>query len=369
MVTSSFLPGHGGIESFLAQLLAELSPRCAVLAPGTRDGQAIPHDLGYPVEGHRGSMLLPTRAVAEEIIAVASRHGTKRVLFGTPWPLSLLGPRLARAGLDYAVIVHGSELLVPNAIPLVRARLARALAGADLLMAVSHFTASNLKSVIERQAMSVPPIEILRPRVDLARYRPDADANAIRSRLGIDENALVVLALGRLVRRKGVHRLIEAMPDVSRRVPDVQLVVAGTGPRERALRALARRTKSRVVFTGRVDDSVTPALYASAQVFALPVTDRFFKLDVEGLGVVLLEASACETPCITGRSGGTPEAIINGRTGYVVDARNKSELVDMTTLLLKNPEHAREMGQAARDHVATEFSSRSLPDKLLNWLG
>jgi phosphatidyl-myo-inositol dimannoside synthase len=369
VVTSSFLPGHGGIESFLAQLLTELRPHCAVLAPETRDGKSIPQDLGYPVEGHRGSMLVPTRRLADVIIGTAARHDTDRVLFGTPWPLSLLGPRLARAGIKYAVIVHGSELLVPNAIPVFRARLARALSGADILLPVSHFTARKLESVIGRHASHVPPVEILRPRVDLDRYRPDADANGVRRRLGIDERSLVVLALGRLVRRKGVHRLVKAMPEVCRRVPKALLVVAGTGPRKRSLHVLARRVGAKVIFTGRVDDADTPALYAGAQVFALPVADRFFGLDVEGLGVVLLEASACETPCITGRSGGTPEAVINDRTGFVIDARNHTELVDRITLLLEDPQRARVLGRAARNHVATEFSRQALPGKMVDWLG
>lgn len=369
MVTSSFLPGRGGIETFLAELCAELRPACAVFAPGTRDGQAIPEDLGYPIVGHRGSMLVPTPKLARVIIDVARHHETNHVLFGTPWPLSLLGPRLASAGLRYAVIVHGAELLVPSAIPGLRGRLARALSGADLLLPVSHFTAKTLQSVIQGRGLAVPPIEVTRARIDLERYRPDADSIGIRSKLGIDEHVRIVLAFGRLVRRKGVHRIIRAMADVRVRAPDAVLVVAGTGPRERSLHLLARRTRAPVVFTGRVTDAHAPALFAAADVFALPVADRSFGLNVEGLGVVLLEASACVTPCVTGRSGGTPEAVIDGLTGFVVDARDRHQLVDRVATLLEEPARAHEMGRAAREHVAKEFSRRPLPEKLIAWLG
>lgn len=369
MVTSSFLPGRGGIETYLAQLCAELRPACAVLAPATRDGRAIPQDLGYPIEGHQGSMLMPTPKLAEMIVDVARRHETNRVLFGTPWPLSLLGPRLASAGLRYAVIVHGAEMLVPSTVPLLRGRLARALAGADLLLPVSHFTAETLQSVIEGRGLAVPPIEVTRARIDLERYRPDADSIGIRRLLGIDEQVRIVLALGRLVRRKGVHRIIHAMPDVCRRVPDALLVVAGTGPRERSLHSLARRTRSPVVFAGRVTDADAPALFATADVFALPVVDRFFGLNVEGLGVVLLEASASGTPCVTGRSGGTVEAVLDGRTGFIVDARDHNQLVDRVATLLEEPARAHEMGRAAREHVAKDFSRRPLPENLIDWLG
>jgi phosphatidylinositol alpha-1,6-mannosyltransferase len=369
MVTSSFLPGRGGIETFLAELCAELRPELAVFASGRREGMPVPEDLGYPVIGHSGTMLAPTPRLAAKVIEHAHRLGTDKVLFGTPWPLGLLGPRLARAGISYAVIVHGAELIVPGAIPISRTRLARSLAGAELLLPVSRFTSGSLRSLLEGRELPVPHVEVLRARVDLGRFGPGADSTGIRRRLGIDEQARVVLAFGRLVRRKGVHRLIDAMPDIRRRVPGALLVVAGTGPRERALRSRARRGQVRVLFTGRVAEADAPALYATSDVFALPVADRFFGLDVEGLGVVLLEASACETPCVTGRSGGTPEAVIDGKTGFVIEANDRPQLVERIATLLENPQGARDMGSAARSHVAREFSGRPLPPRLLEWLG
>src|SRR5215210_227540 len=115
LVSSSFLPGRGGIESHLAQLCGLLAPDLAVLAPATRDGVPIPADLGYPVSGYKGSMLIPSRTVLEAIKAAAAAQETQRVLFGTPWPLALIGPELAQHELRYAVIVHGAETIVPGA--------------------------------------------------------------------------------------------------------------------------------------------------------------------------------------------------------------------------------------------------------------
>jgi phosphatidyl-myo-inositol dimannoside synthase len=368
LVTSSFLPGHGGIESYLAELCARVRPRLAVMAPARRNGLPLPDDLGYPTIPGPGSMLLPRPPTATAIAENAAVLGTDRILFGTPWPLALLGPRLKRRGFRYAVIVHGAEMLVPGAVPGVSGKLAGALAGAELLFPVSDFTASRIRGLLERKGYDVPRMERLRARVDVERFRPDVDTTAVRRKLEIGPDRRVVLCFGRLVARKGIHRLIRAMPDVSGRVPEAVLVVAGTGPQERRLRRLALRTGTRVVFAGRVAPQDAPGVYAMADVFALPVGDRWFGLDVEGLGMVLLEAAACGVPCVTGRSGGTPEAVIDGETGFVVDAHDGDELAGAIARLLEDPDTARKMGAEGRAHVEADFSALLPPKPLLEWL-
>ncbi len=368
MVTSSFLPGRGGIESYLAELCSDLAPRLAVLAPRTREGMAIPSDLPYPTESHAGSMLWPTRSVLQAIREAATRHRTNKVLFGTPWPLGLLGPQLKKTGMHYAAIIHGAELTVPSAVPGLRRILGRAMAGADLLFPVSDYTSRSLARVIEKCDLPVPPRETLRARVNLQRFHPDVDVGPAAKSLGLTRDDRVVLCFGRLVRRKGVDRAIRALPSIAARVPRTVLVIAGTGPQERILKALAARTKGRVVFAGRVADANAPALYGLADIFLLPVADRLWGLEAEGLGVVLLEAAACATPCVTGRSGGTPEAVIDGRTGHVVDATKQDELVEAVVRLLEQPAEAAAMGRAGRVHVAERFSNRRLPARLLAWL-
>ncbi|HVM34762.1 MAG TPA: glycosyltransferase family 4 protein [Actinomycetota bacterium] len=368
MVTSSFLPGMGGIESYLAELCAELRPRLAVLAPARRDGQALPRDVGYDVYGFPGRMLLPARRVADAIGARARLLGTGKILFGTPWPLVLTGPQLAAAGLRYAVIVHGAELLVPSVVPGLSTRLARALAGADLLLPVSHFTGDALRSLLGREKMPVPPIEVLRARIDLDRFHPEAPTETIRKSLGVAADTPIVLAFGRLVKRKGIDRLVDIAPDLGAAVPGARVVVAGTGPEKPRLERRAERIGAPVIFAGRIADEDAPGLYVMANVFCLPVVDRWRGLEAEGLGVVLLEALACGTPAVTGRSGGTPEAVLDGTTGYVVDARDPHALLLRLVQLLNEPETARTMGMRGREHVREEFSERPLPSALRSWL-
>ncbi len=368
MVTSSFLPGRGGIESYLAELCSVVSPRIAVLAPPARDGDTLPRDLPYPTRPGPGSMLWPGRAVLRAIVEEARAQDTDKVVFGTPWPLALLGPQLRSAGLRYSVIVHGAELVVPGAIPLLRSRLAAALGAADLLMPVSDYTAAAIAKLLQKMRVPSPRIERLRARVDTARFHPDAASDSIRDTYGIARDAKVTLCFGRLVPRKGVDRLIRAMPQIAQAVPEAVLVVGGTGSEEKKLRRLAAATRAPVRFAGRVPDADAPALYATADVFALPVVDRWFGLEIEGLGVVLLEASACETPCMTGRSGGTPEAVLDGETGYVIDARSTERIAHRVIELLSDNDLRRRMGAAARSHVRENFSAALPPQPLLDWL-
>jgi phosphatidylinositol alpha-1,6-mannosyltransferase len=367
LVSSSFLPGRGGIESHLAQLCARLAPRLAVLAPAYRDGKPIPDDLGYPIHAYHGSALIPSRRLLHSIEAAANAHGTRRVLFGTPWPLALIGPQLRERELRYGVIVHGAETIAPGAIPQLRTRLAQALASADLLLPVSDFTATKLVALLQDTGFDVPRLALLRAGVDLERFHPRAATEAARRRLAPETGGRVVLCFGRLVRRKGVHRLLRALPAITERVPDVTCAIVGTGPEERRLRRLARRLGIRATFLGRVSDDDAPGVYASADVFALPVADRWFGLDVEGLGVVLLEAAACEVACVAGGSGGTPEAVEDGVTGCVVDARDRNALANAIVGLLEDASGAREMGRAGRRLVESRYSGAP-PQALLDWL-
>lgn len=368
MVTSSFLPGRGGIESYLGELCDLLAPRIAVIAAAERDGEKLPDDLEYPTHPFPGRMLSPGPRALAATVRAASVESADKVIFGTPWPLVLMGPKLKTRGLRYSVIVHGAEMLVPSAIPAVKKRLARALAGAELLFPVSHYTADALRGFLTRHRLEVPPMHLLRAQVDLERFHPRVPTDNVRDRYGIQPADRVILCFGRLVKRKGVDRMIEALPRIIERIPGAVLVVAGTGPEEKRLRGLAQQTGARVIFAGRVPDEDAPAVYAMANVFALPVVDRWRGLEIEGLGVVLLEAAACGTPSVTGRSGGTPEAVIDGVTGYVIDATDRDSLVERTVVLLGDTERAQAMGRAGREHVRDNFSAAAIPQGLLDWL-
>ena len=367
LVTSSFLPGRGGIESYLAELCSELSPRLAVLAPAERDGKPIP-ELPYPTIGYDHQMVLPGAALVRTVDRVAQELGVDRILFGTPWPLSLIAPRVAALGYPYGFIVYGAELLVPSAVPGLRGFMLDTLSRSDFVLSCSNYTLDRLGRMLEARGLHRPPGRRLPARIDLERFHPDVDTSSIRARLGLTDQDRIVLSFGRLVERKGVHRIIDAMNHISEAVPDAVLVVAGGGPEEENLRLQADASGARVVFAGRVPEEDAPALYAAATVFTLPVVDRYFGLEIEGLGVVMLEAAACGTLSVIGRSGGSPETVVDGETGYVIDARNRGSLAEKVAHLLSRPHEAAEMGRKARAFVEREFVAAPLPAELLDWL-
>ena len=163
----------------------------------------------------------------------------------------------------------------------------------------------------------------------------------------------MVVGLSRLVPRKGQDMPIRAMPDIIRNVPNAVLVVVGGGPYRRTLEGLARRhgVTDHVIFTGRVPADEIVDHHRMADVFAMPCRTRGGGLDVEGLGIVYLEASACGVPVVAGRSGGAPETVQNGRTGVVVDGTSVPEIVDSVVGILGDKPRASAMGMRGRNWV------------------
>jgi len=159
------------------------------------------------------------------------------------------------------------------------------------------------------------------------------------------------------VPRKGQDVLIRALPQIRRRVSGAALLIVGGGPDLPRLRRLAagHGVGADVVFTGPVPWEELPAHYAAGQVFAMPCRTRRAGLDVEGLGIVYLEASATGLPVVAGDSGGAPDAVLDGQTGYVVDGRSVAAVADRVAGLLADPDAARRMGRRGRAWVEAEW--------------
>ncbi len=364
VVTNDFPPRVGGVQQYVSNLVRHLPPdRVAVVAPnwpGWRE-----HDRGLPFPVHRfpPTFLWPTGELARKVRTVARETGAEVVLFGHGLPLGLLGPGLSRQGPPYVVATHGAEYwfaLTPG----LAAALRLATSRARKVLAVSRFTGRVIRTVVP----DAVPLSLLPPGVDTERFRPDLSGEEVRSRHRLSDRPLVV-CVSRLVPRKGQDVLIRAMPRVLRREPDAALLIVGGGPDRRRLEQLAAELpRGAVTFAGEVPDSELPVHYAAADVFAMPCRSRLAGLEVEGFGIVFLEAAAAGKPVVAGDSGGAAEAVVDGETGLVVDGRHEDAVGEAVASLLADPARAHAMGKAGRARVERTFAWPRIAGTLARWL-
>ena len=302
-----------------------------------------PHDDDAPSDEAgvvRGSKpyMLPTSAVTEDVLRVAEPFAPDAILFGAPHPLPRIGPALREHfGVPFGVLNHGAEVTIPAAIPGSRQVLGRSLRSADVLFAVSRFTAGRVSALTKQRAVFVGA------GVEVDTFVPAGgrEANPVP----------VVGCVSRFVPRKGQDRLLEAVAELD---TDVEVLFVGRGRTEDSLRAQANELGVVARFEVDVPWSDLPGLYQSMDVFCMPTSSRWGGLEVEGLGLVYLEAAASGLPVLAGDSGGSPETVLPGETGFVVSS--VGDVVDGLRFLLADPERARMMGQAGRRFVESEFT-------------
>ncbi|PXX62259.1 phosphatidylinositol alpha-1,6-mannosyltransferase [Nocardia tenerifensis] len=352
LVTNDFPPRPGGIQSYLHALAGQLPPDdLVVYAPRWRGDSHLKFDAPqkFQVVRHPTTLMLPTPLVMRRAARLLRSEKCDTVWFGAAAPLALMSPVLRRAGAERVLAsTHGHEVgwsMLPGA----RQALRQIGEHTDVVTYVSKYTRGRFASAFGRNAA----LEYLPPGVDTDAFRPDPAARAeLRDRYGLGDRP-TILCLSRLVPRKGQDALIVAMREIRDRVPGAVLVIAGGGPYEEKLRrlAVAANVTDDVVFTGRVPAGELAAHHTLADVFAMPCRTRGAGLDVEGLGIVYLEASASGVPVVAGRSGGAPETVIEGETGRVVDGRSIQQITDALVGLLADPDAAARMGAAGRAFV------------------
>ncbi|OBG68019.1 MULTISPECIES: GDP-mannose-dependent alpha-(1-6)-phosphatidylinositol monomannoside mannosyltransferase [unclassified Mycobacterium] len=354
LVTNDFPPRPGGIQSYLndfvGPLVAAGSHSVTVYAPQWKGADAFDDSAkaaGYRVVRHPGTLMLPGPAVDSRMRRLIADNGIDTVWFGAAAPLALLAQRARQAGATRVVAsTHGHEVGW-SMLPVARSVLRRIGDTTDVVTFVSRYTRDRFAPAFGPHAS----LEYLPPGVNTDRFRPDPAAGAaLRDRYGLGERPTVV-CVSRLVPRKGQDMLIKALPSIRQRVDGAALVIVGGGPYLDSLRKLARDcgVADQVTFTGGVPAAELPAHHALADVFAMPCRTRGAGMDVEGLGIVFLEASATGKPVIAGDSGGAPEAVQHNKTGLVVDGRSRDAVADAVSAVLGDRDRAAAMGAAGRE--------------------
>lgn len=327
---------------YLKNLVRAYPDDIHVVAPS--DADADEQEPGV-TRGSRAYML-PTKSSAETIHRAAEHFEPDAVLFGAPHPLPFIGNGLRRElGVPIGVLSHGAEVTIPAAIPGVRQILGRNLASADVRFAVSRYTARKV------QRISGKSVEFLGAGVDIDTFAPRRDASG--------NDPAVIGCVSRFVPRKGQVRLIEA---AARLDDDVELLFVGKGRTEGRLRKKAADLGVRARFEVDVPWSELAGLYQQMDVFCMPCRSRWGGLEVEGLGLVFLEAAATGIPVLAGDSGGSPETVLPGETGFVVS--DVDAIVEGLEILLADRSAAGQMGVAGRRFVESEFTWEHVVERL-----
>ena len=357
VVTNDFPTRRGGIESFVLSLCQRMAPDEVVVYTASMPGDAA-YDatLPFPVYRDPSSMLLPTGAVGRRAVEVMLIHGCDRVVFGASVPLGLLAPTLRRAGARRIVaLTHGHEVWWAR-VPGARQLLRRVGDSCDVLTYVSEWCREQITPALSPPAAA--RMVRLSPGVDTERFYPGCGGVEVRSKLGISEDAPVVVCTARMVRRKGQDTLVRAWPEVVTSVPGALLLLVGDGPHRARVEELATSLglANSVVFTGSVPWDEIPAYTDAGDVFAMPCRTRLWGLEPEAFGIVSIEAAACGLPVVVGRSGGAPETVNEGETGYVVDPGNVDALSGSLVGMLMERPRSRSMGNGGRESARSRWS-------------
>lgn len=352
ILTNDFPPRIGGIESFVRQVCDFLDHDVVVLTSRAAGAAAYDHSLPFEVI-RQSPVLLPRPATAALAADLLDRTGADRVVFGAAAPLGLLAAGLRRAGARRLIALsHGHETWwarTPATAPLLR-RIADTV---DAFTTISDYTTARIAPALSPAGRA--KLVRLAPPVDTDFYRPG------RRRV-VSERPRCV-AVGRLVRQKGFDTLLRAWRRVLDRWPQGPagpvLTVVGDGPQRRALAGLARRLDlgPALALSGALEPAGVRAQLQRARVFAVPMRTRLRGLNPEGLGLAALEAGACGLPVVIGNSGGAPETVRPGETGFAVDPEDPAGLAERLLELLLDRARAAAMGAAGRTFVTEHYGA------------
>ena len=357
-VTNDFGPRAGGIETFVIGLIERRPIGQTIVYTSAQAGseeydKAWKSQFGVTVIRDRARILLPTPRVARNVARIIKESDIHVAAFGAAAPLGLLSSSMKRAGVQKTVaLTHGHEVWWAKVFPFNLA-LRKIGTTVDSLTYLGEFTQRAIARSLSKG--SAEKMIKIAPGIDVDHFSPQ-DSSQLRRNLRL-ENKRVIVSVGRLVHRKGQDHLIQALPEILKSVPDAHILMVGQGPYLSHLKKLVEDLNlvDHVSFIGRIQYAQLPQYICVGDVFIMPSRSRFFGLEVEGLGIVYLEASACGLPVIAGSSGGAPDAVLEGVTGIVVDGENNNEIAAAAIKLLNDLDGARAMGLAGREWIIANW--------------
>jgi phosphatidyl-myo-inositol dimannoside synthase len=358
VITNDFPPRPGGIQTFGYEIVRRFEPDSVTVLTSDWEGAAeFDAAQNFKVIRANTKTLLPSKstlAMAREIVVA---ENITRVLFGAAAPLGLLASPLRKLGVKNIVGMTQGHETGWAMTPGTRQALRKIGNDTDYLTYISEYTHQKIAKALSPAAAS--RMRRIVPGVDVTEFSPanSSFGNQLRAELGWTDRPVIV-CVSRLMARKGQDELIRALPEVHETSPMASLIIVGEGPYRKDLEGLVKKLglEEFVHLTGKVSQGDLSKWYAAGDIFAMPCRTRMGGWDVEGLGIVFLEGSATGLPVIAGDSGGAIDAVLDGKTGYLVNGTNTSEIAQRISHLISNPDVAKRMGEAGRDWVSQEWT-------------
>jgi phosphatidylinositol alpha-1,6-mannosyltransferase len=358
-ITNDFGPRAGGIETFVMGLI-ERAPKGSIIVYTSAQGDTTSYDQGwlsdFGVEVIRDSskILLPSPWVVRRVKKVIARDSIKQVFFGAAAPLGVMARSLRKKGVvNIVALTHGHEVWWAKLWPFSSA-ISFIGRNVDHLTYLGEFTKNEISKALSPKAKS--KLVKIAPGIDTDHFAPDPTAVQLRRDLGLADKKVIV-SVGRLVHRKGQDILIQSMPAVLAKHPSAHILMVGEGPYRKDLTMMVENLNlsDAVTFIGRIQYKELPRYICAGDIFAMPSRSRLAGLEVEGLGIVYLEASSCALPVIAGRSGGAPDAVDEGVTGFSVEGTSPSEVSKAIIKLFDDPIKAQAMGESGRSWIIDKW--------------
>ncbi len=366
LITNDFGPRAGGIETFIIGLLERVPKDSVAIYTSSEPGESAfdahwREKFGVIVHRDRSKVMIPTSRVIKNVKRVMKEHQSTLIWFGSSAPLALMAPSLRKAGARKIIaLTHGHEVWWAKVWPFSWA-ISYIGNAVDHLTCLCDFTREAISKSLSHAAKKA--MVTISPGIDIDHFIPAispaeiARRKSLRSRYHLGDDPTII-SVGRLVHRKGQDKLIQGLPAIRKEIPNARLVLIGEGPYRKKLEKLTADNNlgDAVIFIGRIPHHELPSYISMGDVFAMPSRSRFFGLEVEGLGIVYLEASACGLPVLAGDSGGAPETVQRGITGDVVDGRDEMAIANSLITLLKDPVRLKKMGEAGRQWIVQEWN-------------
>jgi phosphatidylinositol alpha-1,6-mannosyltransferase len=365
-----FPPMGGGIARWMAALANGYPPGTLTVSTGSVAGSAAADaaspqriDRVWVPVTHLGT-LVGRFFWSRRAVRLARDRATRFAWCDTIRPAGYTAQWVfRRTRLPFGIMVVGNDILVLRARvagrPITRRLMQSILGRAAAFVAISEWTAEQCRTLLRELDLvsAAARVRVVPLGTDPIRFHADpVGAASFRNRRGLPDGRWLV-TVARLVEYKGIDTGVRLLARLRHAYPDLHYAVVGRGPYEAALRALATElgVADRVHLLTDVSDDELPAAYSNGEVY-IGLT-RETTLDVEGFGISFAEAAACGLPVIGARSGGIPDAVVDGETGVLVDPDDLAAVAAVARRLLGDPVLARRMGSAGRDRV----------ERYLNW--